>query len=172
MEQYISKSAILAEIWKRRNKHFNFGGSPSSEYCHEDDEIIGIINTLEVKEIDNTPNIKFPHYKSIVEKVFGAGNLESFEYDEAEQLVSLAKEELLKDLEVKEVDLEKEFDSFAYTLPRSAIGDGPFDKHFDDPKIIEARNHGWRHLWSYKQALKIARYFFELGLKAQKEKYD
>jgi len=67
----------------------------------------------------------------------------------------------------KEVDLEKEFDSFAYTLPRSAIGDGPLDKHFDDPKIIEARNHGWRHSWSYKEALKIARHFFELGLKTQ-----
>ena len=45
-------------------------------------------------------------------------------------------------LEVKEVDLEKEFDSFAYTLPRCNWRDGPFDKHFDDHKIIEARNHG------------------------------
>ena len=67
-------------------------------------------------------------------------------------------------LEIKEVDLEKEFDSFAYTLQRSAIGDGPFDKHFDDPTIIEARNHGWRQMWSYKEALKIAKHFFELGL--------
>jgi hypothetical protein len=50
--RYIDKSALVAEIWKRRNKHFDFGGSPSSEYCHEDDEILGIIDTLEVKEVD------------------------------------------------------------------------------------------------------------------------
>ena len=54
MEQYILKSALVAEIWKRRNKHFDFGGSPSSEYCHEDDEILGIINTLEVKEVEDS----------------------------------------------------------------------------------------------------------------------
>ena len=36
----------------------------------------------------------------MVDKVFGAGNLESWEYKEAEKLVFLAKEELLKDLEV------------------------------------------------------------------------
>ena len=53
MTHLIDKSALVAEIRKRRNKHFNSGGSPSSEYCHEDDEILGIINTLEVKEINN-----------------------------------------------------------------------------------------------------------------------
>ena len=58
MTQYIDKSALVAEIWKRRNKHFNFGGSPSSEYCHEDDEILGIINTLEVKEVDLNEEIE------------------------------------------------------------------------------------------------------------------
>ena len=50
----IDKDALVAEIWKRRNKHFDFGGSPSSEYCHEDDEILGIINTLEVKEVEDS----------------------------------------------------------------------------------------------------------------------
>ena len=54
MTQYIDKSALVAEIWKIRNKHFNFGESPSSEYCHEDDEILGIINTLEVKEMEDS----------------------------------------------------------------------------------------------------------------------
>lgn len=51
----IDKDALLAKIWKRRDKHFHFGGSPASEYCHEDDEIIAIINTLEVKEVDYAP---------------------------------------------------------------------------------------------------------------------
>lgn len=44
-------------------------------------------------------HINFPHERNIVDKVFGAGNLESFERSEAEQLVLLAKKELLKDLE-------------------------------------------------------------------------
>ena len=53
MTHLIDKSALVAEIRKRRNKHFNSGGSPSSEYCHEDDEILGIIDTFEVKEINS-----------------------------------------------------------------------------------------------------------------------
>lgn len=40
----------------------------------------------------------FPEYDSIVDKVFGAGNIESWERDEAERLVRLAKAELLKEL--------------------------------------------------------------------------
>ena len=49
--------------------------------------------------IDNLPeeHTNFPHQRNIIDKVFGAGNLESWEYDEAEKLVLLAKEELLKD---------------------------------------------------------------------------
>lgn len=52
------------------------------------------------------PIVRFPNYKSIVDKVFGAGNLDSFEYEEAEALVSLAKEELLKDLMQEAVEIE------------------------------------------------------------------
>ena len=52
MTQYISKDALVAKIEQRRDKHFNSGGSPSSEYCYEDDEILSIIDTLEVKEVD------------------------------------------------------------------------------------------------------------------------
>ena len=55
MKKYIPLDALITEIWKRRTKHFNFGGSPSSEYCHEDDEILRIINTLEVKEVNEVP---------------------------------------------------------------------------------------------------------------------
>jgi len=52
MPHLIDKDALVAEIQKRRSKHFKSGGSPSSEYCHEDDEILCIINTLEVKKVD------------------------------------------------------------------------------------------------------------------------
>ena len=91
-------------------------------------KILSFLNTLEVKEADNMPNIRFPHYKSIVEKVFGASNLESFEYEEAEQLVSLAKEELLKDLEVKEVDYEKEYRKFLKGFNGNSVPEAA--KHF------------------------------------------
>ena len=65
----------------------------------------------------------------------------------------------------KKIDLEKELDSFAYTLPHSATSVGPCDKKFDDPRKIEAREHGWRHSWSYESVLEIAKHFFELGAK-------
>ena len=43
-------------------------------------------------------NLRFPQYENIVDKVFGAGNLETWEREEAEQLVLLAKEEVEKAL--------------------------------------------------------------------------
>lgn len=48
----IDKDDLVSKIYKRRHKNFISGGSPSSEYCYEDDQIISIINTLEVKEVD------------------------------------------------------------------------------------------------------------------------
>ena len=39
---------------------------------------------------------KFPQYRNIVDRVFGAGNLESWEYTEAEQLVALAEKEVMQ----------------------------------------------------------------------------
>lgn len=62
---------------------------------------------MDNEQIKN-PIVRFPNYKSIVDKVFGAGNLDSFEYEEAESLVSLAKEELLKDLMNEAVEIEWE----------------------------------------------------------------
>lgn len=51
-------------------------------------------------------DIRFPNYDNIVEKVFGSGNLESWEYDEAKALVALAKEELLNDLQKNQKPVE------------------------------------------------------------------
>ncbi len=73
--------------------------------------------------------------------------------------------EHLDTLEVKEVDLEKEVESFAYTLPHSAIGDGEHLGKFDDPKVKEARKHGWSHFWRYNYVKEIAKHFFELGMR-------
>lgn len=76
--------------------------------------------------------------------------------------------DIINTLEVKEVDLEEELESFAYTLPHSAMGDGEHLGKFDDPKVKEARKNGWSHLWRYNYVKEIAKHFFELGLKAQK----
>ena len=149
MTQYISKDDAAAEIKKRKKEaESNCGGYKSYDEHHCNACIVGfyeefleILNTLEVKEI-KLPSPRFPHLNNIVDKVFGAGNLESLEYEEAEQLVLLAKEELLKDLEVKEVDLEKELDSMI--TPELKF-------HKALPSLFD-----------------VAKHFFELGLKAQK----
>lgn len=48
----IDKDVLTEKLWERRIKHREFGGSPHSEYGHEDDEILSLIDTLEVKEVD------------------------------------------------------------------------------------------------------------------------
>ncbi len=174
MEQYIPKSALVAKIERMIKVLQNNPYENHKTICHLDSlkqslytlevkDIAELCNHIldgdygkfvEVKEADNMPNIRFPHYKSIVEKVFGAGNLESFEYDEVEQLVSLAKEELLKDLELKEVDLEK------------IINDYFKDWKFDDELDIMIKPNNYSA--SFTDLKDIAKHFFELGLKAQK----
>lgn len=144
MTQYLPKAAVVAEIENLLDK-----GRYHEEYdCAYRDgnngalyALKGKLNTLEVKEI-KLPSPRFPHLNNIVDKVFGTGNLESLEYEEAEQLVLLAKEELLKDLEVKEVDIEKELDSMI--TPELKF-------HKALPSLFD-----------------VAKHFFELGLKAQK----
>lgn len=48
----IDKDVLTEKLWERRIKNRDFGGSPHSEYGHEDDEILSLINSLEVKEVD------------------------------------------------------------------------------------------------------------------------
>jgi hypothetical protein len=144
MTQYISKSALVAEIEKRikeREEEEKKGWAYSRVKIVECEHILSNINSLEVKE-SKLPNPRFPHLNNIVDKVFGTGNLESLEYEEAEQLVLLAKEELLKDLEVREVDLEKELDSMI--TPELKL-------HKALPSLFD-----------------VAKHFFELGIRAQK----
>ena len=119
MVHLIDKDAVLAEI-ARQKAQWRICKSSEAKYRREMlDDISSFIDTLEVKEVEENklPNPRFPHLNNIVDKVFGTGNLESLEYEEAEQLVLLAKEELLKDLEVKEVDLEKEYKKYVEEDP-------------------------------------------------------
>lgn len=98
-------------------------------------------------------------------KVFNSNEHSSLSYAVAYNEDCFLKE-MINTLEVKEVDLEEELESFAYTLPHSAIGDGEHLGKFDDPKVKEARKHGWSHLWRYNYVKEIAKHFFEAGLNA------
>lgn len=152
MEQYIPKAAVVSEIENLLDK-----GRYHEEYdCAYRDgnngalyALKGKLDTLEVKEVEENKlsNPRFPHLDNIVDKVFDIGNLESWEYEEAEQLVLLAKEELLKDLKVKEVDLDYIKDELDRVV-KIYKPDGDF---------------GWGTLYN------IATHFFELGLKAKEE---
>ena len=151
MAQYIDKNALVAEIERiKKEDYYNIHDEDDGFVRNALDKVLSSIDTLEVKEVDNMPNISFPQYKSIVEKVFGAGNLESWEYSEAEQLVLLAKEELLKDLEVKKVNLEKVF----------------LDEYSKFSNDVDAMDYAFPiDLADYKD---FAKHFFELGIKVQK----
>lgn len=158
MTQYLPKDAIVAEIERRKKivekrLYINNSYSEEGNAAWERDKalydaynsLLSFLDTLEVKEI-KLPSPRFPHLNNIVDKVFGTGNLESLEYEEAEQLVLLAKEELLKDLEVKEVDLDREIRRYRMRNP-----------------IIQHREESL-----YDYMANVAKHFFELGLKAQK----
>lgn len=62
-------------------------------------------------------------------------------------------------------DLEKEIEDFAYTLPHSATGVGERLKHYEDPRVKEARENGWAHEWSFDNVMEIAKKAFELATK-------
>ena len=61
----------------------------------------------------------------------------------------------LDTLEVKEVDLEKEIKDYIHALPHAKTG----------------VPNGWRLSWHEDEVMKIAKHFFELGLKAKGEVY-
>ena len=166
MSHLINKDALVAEINKAIKIIYagrEYVGIPYGEECIVSglQKVENIIDTLEVKEVEENklPNPRFPHLNNIVDKVFGTGNLESLEYEEAEQLVLLAKEELLKDLEVKEVDLEKELDKF-YGMYRK--GGQTFSLE-DNQECVD-----WKVDCNPDFEIAFAKHFFELGLNAQK----
>lgn len=70
------------------------------------EELLGCIDSFQQEP-------RFPQYDNIVEKVFGAGNLDGWERDEAEILVALAKEELLKSLQQEQPSLPSNIDEAA-----------------------------------------------------------
>ena len=158
----IDKSAVMAEIEKiiadetESIKTFEHSKNVSErQRSNARIEMLmyirSLLDTLEVKEV-KLPSPRFPHLNNIVDKVFGTGNLESLEYEEAEQLVLLAKEELLKDLEVKEVDLKNELKE---------------DWLFADKTEVDCLEC---MCLTEDMFVSIAKKYFQLGLKARKGK--
>lgn len=160
MSQYISKDALVAEIKRRKeiNKYRD-----TNDSLFEDEAILSFLNSLEVKD----PYEQYVQYDSIKAGIQAHAEIYSFNIEselfnqlteeqqklwrkEIEQAcisggeagVELARDARYKEnLEVKEVDLKKEISEYFVEHP---------DEFFSD---------------KYKL---IAKYFFELGLKAQK----
>jgi hypothetical protein len=64
------------------------------------------------------------------------------------------------------VDLEKEIEDYAYSLPHSSTGSSAY---VSDKRLPIARQFGIKHEWSFDYVEEIARHFYELGLNARKE---
>lgn len=58
----------------------------------------------------------------------------------------------LNNIDMKEIDLEKEIKDYSYALPHSKTG-------------IPG---GWKYSWPEEEVIQIASHFYELGLKSQK----
>lgn len=85
-------------------------------------------------------DINFPKYDNIVDKVFGAGNLECWEYDQAKQLVKLAKDELLLELKAQQnnlIDIDKACDTIKDLLGGYVIRNFHFGDSYDMDKLID-----------------------------------
>lgn len=165
MTQYIDKAAVLAEIKKLH-------GNPFYRMAIKD--VLSILDTLEVKDINSIVNpyyacIQYTDRESAIKAHAEdySWNIESELFQqltpeqqklwrkEIEQAcisggysgLNLAKDPRYKEnLEVKEVDLNKEID------------------------LVEDKYYGFESL-SRADIIEIIKHFFELGLKAQKGEY-
>lgn len=95
MSKYIDADKLIAEIKRQIEETKSMKPSFDQFWAGQISAFKGAIKIAE--SLQQEP--RFPQYDNIVEKVFGAGNLEGWERDEAEILVALAKEELLKSLQ-------------------------------------------------------------------------
>ena len=179
--ELIDKSALVAEIEKRLHANGAFdevGDEAWSEdvgMCNAYKSILSFLNTLEVKD----PYEQCVQYSSIKDGIEAHASIYSFNIEsqlfpqltkeqqalwrkEIEQAcisggdagVTLARDQRYKEnLEVKEVDLEKEMQDI--------------HKHFHDYYGIVDSDTG--EFAKVEDMVEIAKYFFELGLKAKGE---
>lgn len=92
---------------------------------------------------------------------YGSSIEAKYKKEECDDILSF-----LSTIEVKEVDLEKEIEEYAYSLPHGTTGSCFY---VSDKRLPIARKFGIKHDWDYVAVENIAEHFFELGLKAQKE---
>ena len=97
---------------------------------------------------------RFPQYDNIVEKVFGAGNLEGWEFREAEMLVAMAKEELLKSLQQGQPSLPDNLDEAEFEYAQS-LDENPANEE-EDKMIYDAFKAGAE--WMAKQGVTVNGY--------------
>lgn len=181
MEQYISKSALVAKIenWKQHTLKCGYAGQGEYEEGNKQgrldtcEKFLSILDTLEVKD----PYEQVIQYPSIEDGIKAhaedySWNIESELFQqltpeqqklwrkEIEQAVisggysglNFAKDPRYKEnLEVKEVDLEKELESWRHN-------------HFHGRRDKELSGE---YLERVSQ-LELAKHFYELGIKAQK----
>ncbi len=93
MEQYIKKSALVAEIKRRRDYYKRNPLLVNAKYCiDEDNAILKLLDTLEVKEVDLEEEIKngidnLPNLYCYMEDLFN-GNEEEGVYPIPEKVIN------------------------------------------------------------------------------------
>ena len=83
--------------------------------------------------------------------------------DEDEDILSLIDS---LQQEQPEVDLEKEIEDYAYSLPHSSTGSSAY---VSDKRLPIARQFGIEHEWSYEYVMEIAMHFWNKGYNTRKE---
>lgn len=199
MVHLIDKAAVVAEIENLENTYKKCPIHNSYEKGLKDGRLIGYedalykINTLEVKEV-YVSNSQFPYLKDIIDKVFGAGNLEFWEYDDAEQLVLLAKDEvisqvceaagikkpykdgnqwcILKGENIQEGicgfgdNIEDALVDFLRNIPKIPFEVKEVDLQSEIDRVWDNSSDNFLED-GWKEFEDIAKHFFELGLKAK-----
>ena len=108
MSKYIDSEKLIERLEEMKQAEYeNCGGVNSKTGALQ--EVQELIDSLQQEP-------RFPQYDNIVEKIFGAGNLDGWERDEAEMLVALAKEELLKSLKQEQSDIKSPFTGGKVTI--------------------------------------------------------
>lgn len=104
-----------------------------------------------------------------IERLFEKAGNSLGEYRNGAEHTLISIKDFLNTLEVKEVDLEKEIEEYAYSLPHGTTGSSSY---VSDKRLPIARQFGIKHNWDYEKVENIAEHFFDLGMavsnKAQK----
>ena len=184
MEQYISKSALVAELKKKIRDYWSDSKNTMRIYPYALEEVIKIIDTLEVKEMDSIVNpydvcIQYPSIEAGIKAHAEdySWNIESelFQQLTSEQQklwrkeieqacisggysgLNLARDPRYKEnFKVKEVDLEKEIDDFIYT---------------NNGRQRLALELDWKQCqvkFEGRKLMDFAKHFFELGMQVSK----